>query len=113
MSYPELLEIFWRSHDPTTLNRQGADVGTQYRSAVFFHSERQKEEALHYKRQIDLAHVYDKPIVTEIVPFTAFYPAEKYHQDFFNQNPNQGYCRAVIGPKLEKLKHVFADKLKP
>ena len=113
VSYPVLLEAFWRSHDPTTLNRQGADTGTQYRSVVFYHSERQKEEAEFYKRQIDMAHVYDKPIVTEIVPFKAFYSAEGYHQNYFNANPNSGYCRAVIGPKLEKLKKVFGDKLKP
>jgi peptide-methionine (S)-S-oxide reductase len=113
ISYPELLEVFWRSHDPTTLNRQGHDTGTQYRSVVFTHSDRQKELAELYRRKIDEAHVFPAPVVTEIVPFTVFYPAEPYHQNYFAANPRQPYCRAVIAPKVEKLREVFRDRLKP
>lgn len=112
VTYPELLELFWRSHDPTTKDRQGNDWGTQYRSAVFYHNEKQKELAEDYKKKIDAAHVYPAPIVTEITPVSTFYPAETYHQNYYNTNPRQGYCQAVIGPKVEKLKKVFADKLK-
>lgn len=111
VSYPELLEVFWRSHDPTTLNRQGADVGTQYRSAVFYHTDRQKELAERYKRAIDAAGVFARPVVTEIVPAATFYPAEGYHQNYYALNPRQGYCQAVIGPKLEKLRAVFRGRL--
>jgi peptide-methionine (S)-S-oxide reductase len=111
ISYPELLEVFWRSHDPTTLNRQGNDVGTQYRSAVFYHSERQKQLAEKYKTQIDAANVYGAPLVTEITPFTAFYPATDDHQNFYRSNPDQGYCRVMIGPKLQKLRKVFGDRV--
>ena len=113
ISYPELLAVFWRTHDPTTLNRQGRDTGTQYRSAVFFHSPRQRELAEKYKAKIDEAKVFDKPIVTEIVPAGEFFPAEAYHQNFFSANPKNGYCRSIIQPKMEKLKKVFPDKLKP
>lgn len=113
ISYPELLEVFWRSHDPTTLNRQGADSGTQYRSVIFTHSDAQKEAATAYKKKIDAAKVFDKPVVTEITPAVKFYPAEDYHQNYFNTNPKQPYCRAVITPKVDKLKDVFKDKLKP
>ena len=112
ISFPELLEVFWRSHDPTTRNRQGNDVGTQYRSAIFYHSERQKELAERYKQKIDAAHVYPAPLVTEIEPFTAFYAAEGYHQNFFANNSLQPYCSAIIGPKLDKLRSVFREKLK-
>lgn len=112
ISYPELLEVFWRSHDPTTLNRQGADSGTQYRSAIFYHSPKQCELAERYKTRIDEAKVYSRPIVTEIAPATEFYPAEAYHQNYFAANPKQGYCRSIIQPKLDKLKPIFADKLK-
>jgi peptide-methionine (S)-S-oxide reductase len=112
VAYPELLEVFWRSHDPTTRDRQGADSGPQYRSVVFTHSDRQREQAERYKRLIDAAKVYPNPLVTEIVPFTAFYPAEADHQNYFAANPRQPYCRAVIGPKVEKLRAVFRDKLK-
>ncbi|QDU22501.1 peptide-methionine (S)-S-oxide reductase MsrA [Urbifossiella limnaea] len=111
VSYPELLEVFWRSHDPTTLNRQGADVGTQYRSAIFYHTDRQRELADRYKRKVDEAGVFASPIVTEITPAATFYPAEAYHQNFFNDNPRQPYCRAVVGPKVEKLRQVFKGRL--
>lgn len=113
ISYPELLEVFWRSHDPTTPNRQGNDRGTQYRSAIFAHSERQKALAERYKQKIDAAGVFRSPVVTEISPFEAFYPATADHQDFYANNPRRGYCRVVIGPKVEKLRAVFRDKLKP
>jgi len=112
ISFPELLEVFWRSHDPTTKNRQGNDVGTQYRSSIFYHNERQKQLAEVYKTKIDTAKVFPAPVVTEIVPATTFYPAEGYHQNYFNDNPRQGYCRAVIQPKVDKLSKVFAEKLK-
>jgi peptide-methionine (S)-S-oxide reductase len=111
ISYPELLEVFWRSHDPTTPNRQGNDVGTQYRSVVFYHNDRQRQLAETYKQKIDAAGVYRSPLVTEIAPFTAFYPAEADHQNFYANNPRQRYCRAVIGPKLDKLRKVFREKL--
>ncbi len=111
VSYPELLEVFWRSHDPTTLNRQGADVGTQYRSAIFYHTDRQRELVERYKKKVDEAGVFASPIVTEIVPAVTFYPAEDYHQNFFNDNPRQPYCRAVVGPKVEKLRQVFRGRL--
>ena len=112
ISYPELLEVFWRSHDPTTLNRQGNDVGTQYRSSIFYHSEDQKKLAERYKEKIDAAHVFTAPLVTEIKPFTAFYPAEGYHQDYYSTNSGQPYCRVIIAPKIEKLRKVFHEKLK-
>lgn len=112
ISYDELLEVFWQTHDPTTLNRQGADVGTQYRSAIFYHSPEQKEAAEKYKAELNKQKVFDKPIVTEITPFDKFYKAEDYHQDYYANNPNQGYCKIVIVPKLEKFKKVFKDKLK-
>lgn len=112
ISYAELLEVFWKTHDPTTLNKQGADVGTQYRSVVFYHNEEQKQLAEEYKEKLNKAGIWDNPIVTEISPYTAFYEAEDYHQDYYSLNPNQGYCRVVITPKLEKFRKVFADKLK-
>ena len=112
VSYAALLEVFWRTHDPTTRNRQGNDVGTQYRSAIFTHNERQRELAEAYKAKIDAAGVFSKPVVTEIVPAVEFYPAEDYHQNYFAENGRQPYCRAVIVPKIDKLKKVFADKLK-
>ena len=113
VSYPELLEVFWRSHDPTTRDRQGNDVGSQYRSAIFTHSDKQRESAERYRQKLDDAHVFSKPIVTEIVPFSTFYPAEMYHQNYFVEHAREPYCRAVIGPKLDKLRAVFQDKLKP
>ena len=112
ISFDELLEVFWESHDPTTLNRQGNDVGTQYRSAIFYHNEEQKEKAEHYKAELIRNKAYDKPIVTEITPFKVFYPAENYHQDYYNLHGTQPYCRLVIRPKLEKFEKVFKDKLK-
>ena len=101
LSYADVLEVFWKAHDPTTLNRQGADVGTQYRSIICYHDERQREIAVRSKEQA--GERLRKPIVTEIVPLESFYPAERYHQNYYNQNPRAGYCRVVIAPKLTKL----------
>lgn len=112
ISFPELLEVFWKTHDPTTLNRQGADVGTQYRSVIFYHTEEQREIAEKYKSELDSAGVFDKPIVTEITKFEKFYPAEKYHQNYYDDNPAQPYCSFIITPKIEKLKRFFNEKLK-
>lgn len=112
VTFDTLLEVFWKTHDPTTLNRQGADAGTQYRSAVFYHTEAQRKTAETYKQKLDAAGVFDNPIVTEISPVSTFYPATDEHQDFYNSNPQQGYCNFVIRPKIEKLGAVFADKLK-
>ena len=112
ITYDELLEVFWKTHDPTTLNRQGNDVGTQYRSVIFYHNEEQKELAEKYKSELDKSGAWSKPIVTEISPFTKFYSAEGYHQDYYNNNPNQGYCAFVIAPKVEKFEKVFKEKLK-
>lgn len=111
ISYDEILDIFWRIHDPTTLNRQGADVGTQYRSIILYHDERQKEIAERSKREADSAGLYRDPIVTEIAPAGTVYPAEDYHQNYYNDNPNQPYCRIVIDPKIRKFRKTFADKL--
>jgi len=110
--FTDILKAFWETHDPTTLNRQGADVGTQYRSAIFYHNEEQKTEATAYKKQLDASGQFKNPIVTEITAFDKFYPAEDYHQDYFKLNPNQQYCQYVIRPKLEKFRTQFADKLK-
>ena len=110
ISFAGLLEVFWRTHDPTTLNCQGADVGTQYRSAIFCHDDRQREIAEESKREA--ARLWSGPIVTEIVPFTTFYGAEGYHQGYYRLNPLQGYCRLVIDPKIAKLRKEFADRLK-
>jgi peptide-methionine (S)-S-oxide reductase len=112
ISYAELLEIFWKLHDPTTLNRQGADVGTHYRSAIFYYDAQQKSEAEKYKTELNKAKVYPKPIVTEIVAAQPFYKAEDYHQNYFNLNGRQPYCRMVIQPKIDKLEKVFKTKLK-
>lgn len=112
ISFEELLEVFWKTHDPTTLNRQGADEGTQYRSVIFYHNEQQKELALKYKTALDSSGAFDAPIVTTLEPFTIFYKAEDYHQNYFNQNGEQPYCRFVIQPKIEKFRKVFKDKLK-
>jgi len=112
VTYSDLLQMFWYSHDPTTLNRQGNDVGTQYRSVVFYHNEQQKKEAEFYKKKLDDAKVFDKPIVTEITPFDKFYPAEDYHQNYYNENGSQPYCMYIIRPKIEKFRKIFADKLK-
>ncbi len=113
ISFDELLEVFWKTHDPTTLNRQGGDVGTQYRSAIFYHNDEQKQKAEKYKAELDKSGAFDKPIVTEITPFTKFYPAENYHQQYFENNENNNpYCSVVIRPKVEKFRKVFKDKLK-
>lgn len=112
ITFTELLEVFWTVHDPTTLNRQGADVGTQYRSAIFYTNEIQKELAEKYKQELDKSGAFEKPIVTEIVKASEFYPAEDYHNNYYNDNPNQGYCSMVIRPKVEKFKKVFGDRLK-
>lgn len=113
ITYAELLQAFWTSHDPTELNRQGNDVGTQYRSVIFYHNDEQKKEAEFYKDKLDKSGAYDKPVVTEISPYKAFYKAEDYHQDYYANNGSQPYCMFVIRPKLEKFKKVFKDKLKP
>jgi peptide-methionine (S)-S-oxide reductase len=112
VSYADLLEIFWKTHDPTTEDRQGNDAGPQYRSVIFYHSDDQRKAAEFYKRKLEEEKVYDDPIVTEIVPFEAFWPGEKYHQDYFANNPDQAYCRFVIQPKMEKFKKAFSHKLK-
>ena len=112
VSFRELLEVFFTIHDPTTLNRQGADVGSQYRSAVFYHSPAQRETAEQTIAELTAAHVWDAPIVTEVTPLTEFYPAEDYHQDYFEKNPFQPYCRAVVAPKVAKLRKHFLEKLK-
>lgn len=110
ISFKELLEVFWQTHDPTTLNRQGADVGTQYRSAIFYHSEEQKQQAEFYMQELTKAGVFLNPIVTEIVEFEAFYEAEDYHQDYYLLNGDVPYCTYVIKPKMEKFKKAFAEK---
>lgn len=112
ISFDELLEVFWKTHDPTTPNQQGNDVGPQYRSAIFYHNQQQKRLAEGYKKSLDQAGAWDRPIVTTIEPLKEFYEAEDYHQDYYNSNPNQMYCRYVIQPKLEKFQKVFKDKLK-
>lgn len=112
ISFDELLEVFWKTHDPTTLNRQGADEGTQYRSAVFYHNEEQKQLATEYRKKLDASGAFDNPIVTEITASTEFYPAEDYHQNYFNLNGNAPYCSYVIQPKIEKFEKVFKSKLK-
>ena len=110
--YEKLLEVFWKTHDPTTPNKQGNDVGTQYRSVIFYHNAEQKELAEKYKSELEASRAFDKEIVTEIVPFKKFYKAEGYHQDYFNLNGEQPYCTFVIQPKVEKFKKVFKGKLK-
>lgn len=112
ISFKELLEVFWQTHDPTTLNRQGGDVGTQYRSAIFYHNEEQKKIAEEFKAVLNQEKVFENPIVTEITAYSNFYPAEDYHQDYFELNGEQPYCSAVIRPKVEKFRKVFKDKLK-
>ena len=113
VSFRELLEVFFTIHDPTTLNRQGADVGTQYRSAIFYHSLEQKNTAEGVIHDLETEKVWDKPIVTELVPYNVFYPAEDYHQDYFLHNPYQGYCMAIIAPKVAKFRNKYLAKLKP
>jgi peptide-methionine (S)-S-oxide reductase len=112
ITYPELLEVFWKTHDPTTKDRQGADIGTQYRSVIFYHNDEQKKLAEEYKKKLDASEAFASPIVTQIVPFTEFYRAEEGHQNFYAGNSQKAYCVFVIGPKLDKLRAVFHDKLK-
>jgi peptide-methionine (S)-S-oxide reductase len=112
ISFDELLEVFWQVHDPTTLNRQGADVGPQYRSAIFYHNIEQKDKATFYKEKLNKSGAFENPIVTEISPLKNFYIAEAYHQNFYTNNPSYGYCSYVIKPKLDKFRKVFADKLR-
>jgi peptide-methionine (S)-S-oxide reductase len=112
VSFRELLEVFFTIHDPTTLNRQGADVGTQYRSAVFYHTPEQKEEAGRVVTEMTVNNVWPSPIVTEVAPLEVFYPAEDYHQDYFERNPYQGYCRMVVAPKVSEFRKQFLEKLK-
>lgn len=112
ISFEELLEVFWKTHDPTTLNRQGNDFGTQYRSVIFYHSEEQKTIAEKYKNKLNEVKAYENPVITEITAFTNFYPAEDYHQNYFNANGSEPYCKFVIQPKLEKFEKVFKDKIK-
>lgn len=111
LSYGDILEAFWTSHDPTQLNRQGNDIGTQYRSVIFYHTAAQKETAEGLKKKLDESGAYDTPVVTEIAPFTVFYKAEDYHQNYFNQNGDEPYCRFVVAPKVDKFRKVFKDKL--
>ena len=112
VAYEDLLEVFFGTHDPTTLNRQGADIGTQYRSEIFYHSEEQKNKAENYIQLLEKEKLYNKPIVTKISSAVVFYPAEDYHQNYYNQNSSQGYCQMVIAPKLEKLRKYYKSKLK-
>lgn len=112
VSYDSLLEMFWFVHDPTQLNRQGFDIGTQYRSVIYYHDETQKERALFFKAKLENDKVWDKPIVTEILPAPLFYPAEQYHHDYFRNNPGSLYCQSVVRPKVEKFRKVFESRLK-
>lgn len=112
ITYDELLEVFWATHDPTTLNRQGNDVGTQYRSVIFYHNDEQKQLAEKYLKELDASGAYDRPIVTQIEPIKNYYPAEDYHQNYFENNGGEPYCRYVVAPKVEKFRKVFKNKLK-
>jgi peptide-methionine (S)-S-oxide reductase len=112
VSYDELLEVFWKMHDPTQKNRQGNDVGPQYRSVIFYHDAEQKKLAEAYKAKLDAEKIWDRPIVTEIVRFSKFWPAEDYHQNYYNNNSAKGYCAVVITPKIEKFRKIFKDRLK-
>ncbi|MFA6542579.1 MAG: peptide-methionine (S)-S-oxide reductase MsrA, partial [Bacteroidota bacterium] len=112
LSYKTLLEVFFKTHDPTTLNRQGADAGTQYRSVIFYHSEEQRKIAEQVKKETDAAKIWDDPIVTEIAPYSSFYKAENYHQNYYNENSYKPYCMAVINPKLSKFRKEFRNLLK-
>ena len=112
ISFKEILEVFWQTHDPTTLNRQGADVGTRYRSAIFYHTDEQKQISEAYLQVLNDEKAFENPIVTEITAFKNFYPAEDYHQDYFELNGEQPYCTAVVRPKVEKFRKIFKEKLK-
>lgn len=113
ISYDELLEVFWKTHDPTTKNRQGNDIGPQYRSVIFYHDAGQKKLAEAYKARLDAEKIWDRAIVTEIAAFSKFWPAEDYHRNYYENNPSKGYCALVITPKIEKFKKIFKDRLKP
>ena len=112
ISYKEILEVFFTMHDPTSFNRQGADVGTQYRSAIFYHNQQQKETAEKLIAELTQEGIWDKPIITEIVPLKTFYSAETYHKDYYKKHPNEPYCQAVIAPKIANLQYRFLDKIK-
>lgn len=112
ISYREILEVFFSVHDPTTRNRQGADVGTQYRSIILYHNEEQRQTAESLIAELNQKGIWQKPIVTEVAPFTVFYPAEEYHQEYFEKNPYAGYCQVVIQPKVGKFRKQFAERLK-
>ena len=112
VTFKDLLEVFWQTHDPTTINRQGNDIGTQYRSAVFYHNNEQKELAAKYKAELDKSGAFSRPIVTSLEPYNTFYAAEEYHQNYYNQNKDAPYCSFMIKPKLDKFKKAFAGKLK-
>ena len=112
ISFEELLEVFWQTHDPTTLNQQGNDIGSQYRSAIFYHNEEQERLGKQYKEELDKSGAWDNPVITEIVPLTEFYVAEDYHQNYYDLNASQPYCAYLIKPKVEKFRKVFASKLK-
>jgi peptide-methionine (S)-S-oxide reductase len=113
VSFREVLDVFFATHDPTTLNRQGHDAGTQYRSVIFYHTLQQKETAEKRIAELNAAAIWDKPIVTQVVPVQSFFKAEDYHQEYFRQNPTQPYCQAVVSPKVAKFRKQFLDKLKP
>jgi peptide-methionine (S)-S-oxide reductase len=112
VSYAEILEVFFQVHDPTTLNRQGADVGTQYRSVIFYHSEGQQQTASEMIKQLNSGKIFSKPVVTELAPFEEFYEAEGYHRNYFSRNPNQPYCRMVVAPKVDTFRKLFREQLK-
>lgn len=112
ISFDELLEMFWFVHDPTQLNRQGNDIGTQYRSVIFYHNDEQRATAEAYKQRLEAEKVWDRPIVTEISPLTNYYPAEDYHNNYFELNPGNAYCQAVVRPKVEKFRKIFAQRMK-
>jgi peptide-methionine (S)-S-oxide reductase len=112
ISYAQLLEVFWKTHDPTTKDRQGNDVGTQYRSVIFCHDEEQKRIAEECKKKLSAEKIWDSPIQTEITPFEKFWPAESYHQNYFKSNPRQAYCATIIAPKIKKLESLFGDRVK-
>jgi peptide-methionine (S)-S-oxide reductase len=112
VAYDSLLEVFWKTHDPTTRNRQGNDFGPQYRSVIFYHDAEQKKLAESYKAKLETEHIWNRPIVTEIVQYTKFWPAEDYHQNYYNNNLSKGYCTIIITPKIEKFRKIFKDRLK-
>ncbi len=112
VTYQDLLEVFWKIHDPTTLNRQGADVGTQYRSVIFYHDDLQKQLAQQYLDVLSESNIWNNPIVTQIEPLGTYYPAENYHKDYYERNPNNQYCTFVIAPKIKKFEEIFSDRLK-